>query len=1034
MKIITDIEEARFLLNHNIISFDIETYTAAPHKDWGSSYGLSYCTDITWISFYVKGEPAVVFKLRGIDNNLYQQRINFIKEVLSRENITIIAHNAVFDLRSVGGHLNFIIPPSSSVWDTMTIANLLLMGVKSNRIFSLEALLTEYNLLNYHKDLVIDEQETSETVFIADMKKNRAILHLLDTTESEQILFYVALDSITTYRLYELQRAIIETQEQPEISPRIVWSKENSENGRGWEIIKEVYRSKGKHNFSSTKNWKSLGELIAWEQRISRWSANAAIRGVKFNKEWSEQHIHQLMQEYGLYLEQVKQSSENYLTANELIEVSDIAYYEHVYDATINGNKVRPYPYFPLLTGSCKTEPIYLKNDYFNIEGNPDEIKQASNVYLTRPLDTPIPCIDEMITAIDENGNEIQIPALKLQIYQPSLDLWFEEKYKNVEYGWYYAKIAADWYRNYLLGKDVETFDKMVNKTKFKPFYVFCVAQSPLPSNDDFVSDSYLLSGDLKSFAEDGGDADFLTMAMHSNKFSMGDDSLEFYHKALWELSGEDIDFEDYEHPVLNPFIEVLGHKAKFNRIKEFWRHAERDGRVHSLLSRKTNTGRLASSQMNLQNIKMKVYRGYLIADDSDHILIGVDVSNAENYFAAMTFGDSALARACVYGDFHETMARAYWGDDYITKLKETNLDAFDRVRSRGKSITFGGAYGAGYRKIARMVGCSQDEAKELLYNRDMTFPDYARGKNLVSQRAEACYKDGFRPAFTTLWTGRRVAVPYLAYKKKIMNPDGTITEKWQEGLTSYKAINYLQQGGVGELILRAQVLAEEEFERRGWTNSHIPLQVHDEIIAHVHKDHALEAAHIIANIIFNVVPEEFRKRTTPAIRFLANLGQENAKKWGYNPLVEYPLPLDKFANAWGIWDLPEGVGKTPNWISDLSLQEEEKVQEQFDEPVVVELKEVDKWSNLQYLHTKLLKSLTTQESHFTPVKLNLNGEERGPFKFDAKMNLLQHLHHNGYDPSNIYWKFWEDMESTVKTAKELIIWWDEYGQESKNE
>lgn len=1018
MKIITDVKDAQFLLEATELVFDLETNTAAPHKDWGANFGLSYVTDMTWISFYTKGFPVVALKMRGIPDDEYAMKSKFIHDVLSRDNIRIIAHNANFDLRLAGGHHGFTVAPHSYVWDTMTMANLLLMGARQNKIFGLEALLSEYNLISWQKDLDVEDDAvfTSEAEFVSAMKKNRAILHLLDTEQSKRVLTYVSLDAITTWRLYELQKHIVATQGSPNILPKIRWTG-LSELGRDWDFEMTIWKSKNKHVFSSTKNWSNLEELVLWEQRISRWSANAAIRGVKFNKEWSQQHMQILSEEYGEGLQAVEAHYKNFLSNDEMKIVSDLVYYEYLYESTKNGQRVYQRERFPLLREAADTPPFYSDCAILNSDSNVDEITfwaSQNDEYYLHPFQHNVP--HYRIT------NEDTSTSIQLMLYKPSLEMWFEQKFADRQYPKFLAKIAASWYNHALMERSEEVFDKTVNKNKFKPFYLFCVANAPLPCNEDFVEASYLLSGDLKTFAEDGGEADFLSMAMENDKFSMGDDALHFYHKALWERSGEDVEYKNYKHPVLHPFIDALTHKAKFNRIREFWRHAERDGRIHSLITRKTGTGRMSSSQMNLQNIDMDVYRGYLMADDEDHVLIGVDVSNAENYFAAMTFGDSELARACVYGDFHETMARAYWGDALIDELKRTDYEgAFKKTRSRGKAVTFGGAYGAGFRKIARMVGCTQEEARELLANRDMRFPDYARGKNLATQRAEACYNDGFRPAFTTLWTGRRVSVPYIAFMKKTLHPDGTITEKWVEGLTGYKAINYLQQGGVGELILRAQVLAEEEFEKRGWVNCHIPLQVHDEIIAHVHKDVALEAAHVIAKVIFDVVPEQYRKRTTPNVRFLANLGAENAKKWGYNPLVEYPVDKTKFANAWGVWDMPEGETATPLWIED----ESDGVQEQYDElakPAVV-VEELDKWVQLQKLVQRVDANLAILKQHFEPVMLNVNGEQRGPFTFNAKMNLLQHLHHNGLDPSALYWKMFEDLDKVVNVAEEMQNW-----------
>lgn len=1008
MKIITTIEEAQFLHDCPIISVDIETETAAPHKDWGAKFGLSFCAPITWISFYVKGFDPVAIQLTPEN---YNTVLTFAADVMFQKGKTLIAHNANFDLRSIGGHIKRPMPVDTKVWDTLTIGNLLMMGGRGG--LSLQKLAERYDLTSPDKELFAE----SELAFMQRMKDVRSVLHLSDPTD---VLNYVALDTIITWRLYEFQLAIVNCSDDVELSPYMVYE------GTDWHIEHHKFDTSN-HPFLHTKKWSKLPELIEWEQKISRWSANSAIRGVRFNKEWSRTHMENLIHSYNTELELVMGAYSNWLNADDYRTVMELAYYETLYDNACVGANTPPTEKFVYLPVRLErgVEPVFSQAwedilSHVNDTQFVDEVSDYFGSYGTAPFPQPPAWAEQW-------RNEFGLVAVERYLPRPSVQRWFlEHKFKFNEDGDFLATVAARWYKHLATHRSEIDNEKLCNKPFFKIFYVFCVAGAPIPLDEDLVANSFLLSGELKDLLEDGNEADFIGMAKKGMKFSMGDDSLEFYRKSLFELDDEYVgELKKYNHPILSPFITVQAHSAKLHRIAEFWKHSERDGRIHNLPTRSTNTGRLASSQMNLQNLDMVVYKGYLVADDDRHVLIGLDVSNAENYFAAMTFGDSVLARACCAGDFHEEMARAYWGDELIDHLMKTDYDAYIKLRKRGKNITFGGAYGAGVAKISRMVGCTRDEAKYLLSSRDQRFPEYAEGKRKAAQRVQQCYNAGNRPAFTTLWSGRRVAIPQYIQKKKVILPDGTISETMKERLDDYKAVNYLQQGGVGELILRSQVLAEEEFERRGW-DCHIPLQVHDEIIIHSPIEIAEEAAMVLCKIIYDVVPEEYRNRTVPAVRFLANLDKTNANKWGYDPLREYPLDQTKYVNAFGIWDLPEGADEAPVMMyhptEGISIEDEIK-QATVEEPKKVEMTYVETWKEFEHLLTRFKKAMKTFDKHDSLSELKVNDESKGLYDFPSRMVIFQYMAHNGQDPQGEYFDVLKQVDEFKLLCEDLLDW-----------
>ena len=89
--------------------------------------------------------------------------------------------------------------------------------------------------------------------------------------------------------------------------------------------------------------------------------------------------------------------------------------------------------------------------------------------------------------------------------------------------------------------------------------------------------------------------------------------------------------------------------------------HAVVDGRLHSLVTIATDTGRRASSYPHMQNWKMPAMAGVAIGDEGC-TLVEIDYSNAENVMAAMISGDDHLSAACDADDFHSMMAARYFG------------------------------------------------------------------------------------------------------------------------------------------------------------------------------------------------------------------------------------------------------------------------------------------------------------------------------------------------------------------------------------
>jgi DNA polymerase-1 len=302
-----------------------------------------------------------------------------------------------------------------------------------------------------------------------------------------------------------------------------------------------------------------------------------------------------------------------------------------------------------------------------------------------------------------------------------------------------------------------------------------------------------------------------------------------------------------------SPYADRLKDLAAYTRadwlvsmLESLVEHACIDGRVHSLITIATDTGRRASSHPAMQNWKMPDMAGVAVGDDG-FTLVEIDYSNAENVMAALISGDHSLAAACATEDFHSAMATRYFPDAW----DQADPAARRRLRGMSKRISYGTAYGMGAKSLGKSLGVSTEEAQALLRAKDAAFPNLARAKQLAEQKVRAT-------ARLKLWSGRPVAVesPFVAW-------------------------NYICQGGVGEMLKRAIVQISEQYAARG-LRSRVALDIHDALIievAHEEWDMALDLA---SGAMRTIIPEKLRARTNPPVEWIARPHlEENIRKWG---------------------------------------------------------------------------------------------------------------------------------------------------------
>ena len=243
-------------------------------------------------------------------------------------------------------------------------------------------------------------------------------------------------------------------------------------------------------------------------------------------------------------------------------------------------------------------------------------------------------------------------------------------------------------------------------------------------------------------------------------------------------------------------------------------------GRVHCSFSQVTAaTGRLASSDPNLQNIPVRTERGQrlrqaFIARDPDEqgpwILFTADYGQVELRIMAHFAGDARMKAAFAEGrDIHASTASVVFEVDERLVTRE--------MRSRAKAVNFGLLYGMGAARLARETGLTILEAKRFMERYFDSFPK-VRGwrEQLLATARETGYVE-------TLF-GRRRMMPDL-------RSDNGRLRAFAENM----AVNTPIQGSAADIIKKAMIDLESRLAKSGLA-AQMLLQVHDELVLELPK------------------------------------------------------------------------------------------------------------------------------------------------------------------------------------------------------
>ena len=253
-------------------------------------------------------------------------------------------------------------------------------------------------------------------------------------------------------------------------------------------------------------------------------------------------------------------------------------------------------------------------------------------------------------------------------------------------------------------------------------------------------------------------------------------------------------------------------------------------GRLHTTFNQAaTATGRLSSSDPNLQNIPIKTELGRsirraFIPGLPDAALLAADYSQIELRILAHLSGDEALTAAFREGrDVHRFTASLIYG------LPETEVQP--EQRNAMKAINYGILYGMTAHGLSKELGIGYEEAQAFI---DAYFERYPRVRGYLDGQIAQARQAGF--VHTLL--GRRRYVP------EVNNPDPVLRQFGER-----MAINAPIQGTAADLIKRAMVQVDERL-RRERLQSRMVLQVHDELVFECPRDERTALAALVREVM----------------------------------------------------------------------------------------------------------------------------------------------------------------------------------------
>jgi DNA polymerase-1 len=250
-----------------------------------------------------------------------------------------------------------------------------------------------------------------------------------------------------------------------------------------------------------------------------------------------------------------------------------------------------------------------------------------------------------------------------------------------------------------------------------------------------------------------------------------------------------------------------------------------RTGRVHTSYNQTvTNTGRLSSSDPNLQNIPIRSEEGRRIRHafiaPPGHLILSADYSQIELRVLAHLSGDKVFCHAFANDeDIHTRTAAEVFGlfPEMVTA----------EMRRQAKTINFGIIYGQGAFSLAKQLGVSRKVAEEFI-------SAYKERHYGAVQFLDSCIREAEEQGCVRTILGRRLPIP------DIQSSNGNIL-----AFARRNAINYPIQGSAADIIKAAMIRVDARI-RAEKLQSCLIMQVHDELVLEVPEQELLKVEQLV--------------------------------------------------------------------------------------------------------------------------------------------------------------------------------------------
>jgi DNA polymerase-1 len=298
-----------------------------------------------------------------------------------------------------------------------------------------------------------------------------------------------------------------------------------------------------------------------------------------------------------------------------------------------------------------------------------------------------------------------------------------------------------------------------------------------------------------------------------------------------WATGQEVLEKFSEEHEIPRLILEV----RQLSKLKSTYTDAlqklihPETGRVHTSYNQAiTSTGRLSSSDPNLQNIPIRTEAGRHIRKafiaEEGNTLLAADYSQIELRLMAHFSQDEALIRAFADGqDIHATTAAA---------VNNIGLeDVTGEMRRHAKIINFGILYGMSAFGLSKQLGVGRSESQAFI---DAYFDRYPTVRAFMDRTLEAAREQGFVETLL----GHRVYLPEISAKNGM-----------HRAYAERTAINAPLQGSAADIIKVAMIRLHKQL-KEAFPDARMTLQVHDELVVECPEEQADHVSSLIQKVM----------------------------------------------------------------------------------------------------------------------------------------------------------------------------------------